>query len=68
MKVTVFIRIMGKINSRELYEIISQFEMNVTDCGDYTLVYGECRLETAERVFYHCSRCGNLMAELTHGR
>lgn len=66
MKVTIFVRILGQINSRELYDIIGHFGMNVTDCEDYTLVYGECYLETASRVFYHCSLYGEVMAEITH--
>ena len=66
MKVIIFVRILGQINSRELYDTIGHFGMNVTDCKDYTLVYGECYLETASRVFYHCSLYGEVMAELTH--
>lgn len=65
MKATIFIRIIGKINSRELYETIGHFGMNVTDCNDYTLVYGECNPETASRVFYHCALYGDMVAELT---
>ena len=54
MKVTIFVRIIGQIDSKKLYDEISHYGINVTDCGDYTLVYGKCWLETASRIFYHC--------------
>jgi hypothetical protein len=34
--------------------------------GDKTLVYGECYLETASRIVFHCSLFGNTMTEITH--
>lgn len=67
MRVTFFIRIMGKIKSRELWEIINHLgDINVTDCVDYTLVYGECYLETTSRIVYHCALYGDVVAEITH--
>lgn len=69
MKVTFFIRIMGRINSRELFELIAHMgNVNVTDCGEYTLVYGDCWLETASRIIFHCSLYGDTMTELTHDK
>ena len=67
MRVTIFIRILGKIASRELWETISHFgDINVTDCNEYTLVYGDCYLETMSRIVYHCALYGDVMAEITH--
>lgn len=67
MKVTFFIRIIGKIASRELWRTIQYLgDINVTDCRDYTLVYGECHIETMSRVVYHCALYGDVMAEITH--
>lgn len=66
MKVTIFVQVIGKINSKELFEIVEQFGMNVTDMGDKTLVYGECYLEQASRIVFHCSLFGNTMTEITH--
>lgn len=67
MKVTFFIRIMGKIKSRELWEIINHLgDINVTDCVAYTLVYGECYLETMNRIVYNCALYGDIVAEITH--
>ena len=67
MKVTYFIRIIGKINSKELYELIQHFgDVNVTDCNEYTLVYGEGFLETVSRILYHSALFGDIMAEVTH--
>ena len=67
MKVTFFIRIIGQIKSRELWETIEHFgSINVTDCRDYTLVYGDAYLETMSRIVYHCALYGNIMVEVTH--
>lgn len=68
MKVTIFVRIIGAIDSRKLYDEISHYGINVTDCGNYTLVYGDVYLETASRVFYHCSLYGQTVTELTHNK
>lgn len=64
MMVTIFVRILGKINSKELIEHLGN--ISVTDCIDYTLVYGDVYLETASRVIYHCALYGDIMAEVTH--
>lgn len=66
MKVTIFVRIIGHIDSKKLYDEISHYGINVTDCIDYTLVYGDVYLETASRIFYHCSLYGDTLSELTH--
>jgi len=66
MKVTVFVKIVGKIDGKQLFELVEQFGMNVTDLMDETLVYGECYMEQASRVLYHCALFGNIMAEVTH--
>jgi hypothetical protein len=66
MKVTVFVKIVGKIDGKQLFELVEQFGMNVTDLMEETLVYGECYLEQASRVLYHCALFGNIMAEVTH--
>ena len=68
MKVTIFVRIIGQIDSKKLYDEISHYGINVTDCDDYTLVYGKCWLETASRILYHCSLYGVTMTELTHNK
>lgn len=68
MKVTYFIRINGEINSRELFELIQHFGANVTDAGEYTLVYGEADLLTATRVAYHASLFGDTSTTITHNR
>ena len=68
MKVTIFVRIIGKIDSKKLYDEISHYGISVTDCIDYTLVYGDVYLETASRIFYHCALYGDIMAEVTHNK
>lgn len=67
MRCTFFIRIFGKINSKELYDLIEHFgDVNVTDCIDYTLVYGKCWLVSINRIVYHCALYGDIMVEVVH--
>lgn len=64
MKVSVFIQIKGRIDSRELYAAIEKYGMNVTDMGDAAVVYGDCELEEASRVFYVCGLYGDTTTEI----
>ncbi len=67
MKVTFFVQIVGCKKSRELWENIEHFgNVNVTDTGDKTLVYGEAYLEQASRIIYHCALFGDIMVQLDH--
>ena len=67
MKCTFFIRIIGKIDSRQLFETIEHFgNINVTDCNDYTLIYGDAYLETVSRILYHAALYGDIVAEVSH--
>ena len=66
MMVTIFVRILGKINSKELWELIEHLgNISVMDCIDYTLVYGDVYQETASRVIYHCALYGDIVARVT---
>ena len=65
-KVTIFIRIIGSIDSRKLYDEIKGFGMNVTDCIAYTMIYGACTIEESARIMTICALYGdNMMLELT---
>lgn len=65
-KVTIFVRIIGSIDSRKLYDEIKGFDMNVTDCIAYTMVYGACTIEESARIMTICALYGdNMMLELT---
>lgn len=66
MKVHYFITIKGKIESKKLYEIISQFGANITDIETECLVYGECYMAQVSQIVYHCALFGNISAEITH--
>ena len=66
MLVHFFIEISGKINSLELYELIKQDGVNLTDLGDYTLVYGDAYIAQALQIVYNCALYGNIKVELTH--
>lgn len=64
MTVTYNIRVEGKFDSRQLYELVSMNGANVTDLGEFTLIYGEAEpLEAAEVVFY-ASLFGKTTAEI----
>ena len=67
MKVHVFIEVKGTFDSKQLYELIEQYGMNLTDLGnDTVLVYGDCHLLQATQVVYHCSLFGNTKSDITH--
>ncbi len=69
MKVTIFVRITGPINSRELWDNIQHYGgMNVTDCTDHTLVYGECQYENLGKIIDKCASYGDIVAEATRER
>jgi hypothetical protein len=63
-KVTVFVKVTGKIDGRQLFELVEQFGMSVTDLLEETVVYGECTPEEAGQVVYFSSLFGDIMAEV----
>lgn len=68
MKATVFIRITGKIDSKKLWNTLEKFgNINVTDCIEYTLVYGDSDITTASHIIGLCASYGDIQAEVTHG-
>ncbi len=68
MKVTYFIRIQGQINSRELYELLEPYGANVTDCGEYTLIYGEAYLAQTSQIVFNAALYGDISVTITHDR
>ena len=65
-KVTVFVKVVGRIDGKQLFELVEQFGMNVTDLLEETLVYGECTPEEAGQVVYYSAIFGDIMAEITN--
>lgn len=68
MRVTIFIKIHGEINSRELYELLAPYGMNVTDCGEMTLIYGEAKQADIGQIVFKAALFGDISAEITHDR
>ena len=64
MKVTLYIEIEGTIDSRELYNDIERYRVNVTDLHVKTLVYGEVQLEVAFRIIEQSAKYGSIMARI----
>jgi hypothetical protein len=69
MRASIFIKINGEINSRELYELLEHLgNINVTDCGQQTLVYGEAEQANIGRIVLKAALFGDISAEITHSR
>lgn len=68
MRVTIFITINGRINSRELYELLEPYGVNVTDCGEQTLIYGEAYLAQASQIVFNAGLYGDITVTITHDR
>lgn len=64
MIVAYNIRVEGKFDSRRLYELVSMNGANVTDLGDFTLIYGEAEPIKAAEVVFYASLFGKTTAEI----
>lgn len=62
MRVSIFVEMAGGFNSRLLYNILSLFSINVTDCGSKVFIYGECSPKQAKEVFFYCMLFGDISA------
>lgn len=60
-KMSVLITIKGKIDSKELYEDLKQYGLNVTDMGEKTLIYAkiDIRDNTIEKILAICNKYGD---------
>lgn len=60
-KMSVLIIIKGKINSKELYEDLKPYGLNVTDTGEKTMVYAtiDIREPTIEYILETCNKYGD---------
>lgn len=65
MKASIFVQIIGKIDSKALWEIVEPYGVNLTDMGETSLVYGECTLEQASEVIFYCTLFGDAMTEIS---
>jgi len=59
------VTIEGKIESRDLWEDVHRFRVNVTDMIHYTWVYGELSMKDAMIVISICRKYGDIKSEVT---
>ena len=65
MPLIILLKIDGHINSRELWEHIARYEVNLTDLDEFTYIYGETNLEDALKIIRICALYGPLSIELS---
>ena len=64
MNVSLYAEVTGKIDSRKLYSEIKDYDVNVTDLGIKTLIYGDVSLKVALIVIDVASEYGRIQATL----
>lgn len=55
----------GKIDSRELWDDIKDYDVNVTDLGEVTYVYGQVSMYDSLFVIDICRKYGDTISEVT---
>lgn len=55
----------GKIDSRELWDDIKDYDVNVTDLGKVTYVYGQLSMYDSLFVIDICRKYGDTISEVT---
>ena len=63
--VYINVTINGKIDSKALWEDIKEYDVNVTDLGEVTFVYGECSMYHAMFIADICRKYGDITKEVT---
>ena len=51
----IIIKIDGKIDSRKLWSQLKDYGVNLTDLGDYSLIYGDVNFVTLIGIMGFCS-------------
>ena len=55
----------GKIDSRELWDDLNSYDVNVTDLGEVTYVYGQVSMYDSLFVIDICRKYGDTISEVT---
>lgn len=63
--VYVNVEIKGKIDSRELYQDLQGYDLNVTDLGEATFVYGQTTMYNSMFIIDICRKYGDINSEVT---
>lgn len=63
--VYVNVEIKGKIESKELYQDLQGYNLNVTDLGEMTYVYGQSSMYDSMFILDICRKYGDITSEVT---
>jgi hypothetical protein len=63
--VYINVTINGKIDSKELWEDVKCYDINVTDLGEVTFVYGEVSMFDSLIIISICRKYGDIIHEVT---
>lgn len=63
--VHINVTIKGKIDSKELWEDIKRYDVNVTDMGEVTFVHGEASMYDSMFIIDICRKYGDINSEVT---
>lgn len=63
--VYINVTIKGKIDSKELWEDIRRYDVNVTDMGEVTFVHGEASMCDLILIISICRKYGDINCEVT---
>ena len=63
--VYVNVEIKGKIDSKELYQDLDGYNLNVTDLGEMTYVYGQSSMYDSMFILDICRKYGDITSEVT---
>lgn len=61
----LWVNICGLDNAKELWDEIGQYDVNLTEVGDVSYVYGEVTMEIATKVIGCCERHGKTEVSLS---
>ena len=61
----VNVEIRGKIDSKELYQDLEGYNLNVTDLGEMTYVYGQSSMYDSMFILDICRKYGDITSEVT---
>lgn len=63
--VYVNVQINGKIDSKELWNDVKRYDINVTDLGEMTMVYGKVSMYDSMFIIDICRKYGDITSEVT---
>ena len=59
------VTIAGKVDSKELWEDVKRYDVNVTDMVEFTSVYGKVSMYDSMFIIDICRKYGDIKTEIT---